>query len=120
MAKERFVPVTASGEGSLIGYVSLGFTELLEVFGPPQRSDDYKVSSEWIIKDTKSGSVFTLYDYKETELYDSDLPSVEDFHKQPEYDWHIGGSRKHFNFVAFNDFMTEKLGRKVTCEMCEW
>lgn len=121
MTEERFMPAcTDDYDGGLIGYVTLNFTELLEVFGPPQEGYDYKVSSEWVIRDMRSGSVFALYDYKETELYESDLPSVEDFRKQPDYNWHIGGSRKHFNYVAFNDFMTAKLGRKVACEMCGW
>lgn len=115
--KERFVPTASSGSGSLIGYVSLNFCELLDVFGPPRCGDDYKVSTEWLVEDTDTGRVFSLYDYKETELYCADLPSVDDFRKQPDYRWHIGGDGRFFDERSFDEFMSQKLGRVVKCEV---
>jgi hypothetical protein len=40
---------------------------------------------------SKQGETVTLYDYKETDLYSSDNPSVQEFRNLPKYAWHIGG-----------------------------
>lgn len=75
---------------SLQGYVSASYASLVEAFGEPSEADGYKVSSEWSFEDPDTKEVFSLYDYKETALYDDDLPSVERFRERELFDWHIG------------------------------
>lgn len=79
---------------SLQGYFTTSFSKLAEALGPPlEESDGYKVSTEWDLI-SKDGVTVTLYDYKETSLYDSSYPSVDAFRSLPKYDWHIGAQNK--------------------------
>lgn len=82
----------ANPEGtSLRGEFSAAFSLLQARFGDPiPEADGYKVSTEWIFTEEKTGEVVTLYDYKETALYDEGLPTVEEFRALPSYDWHVG------------------------------
>ena len=116
MAKKskRFVTTTEFGGGSLQGYITLSYKDLRRIFGAPQESDGYKVSTEWTIKDTVTGRMFSLYDYKETALYDSDLPSVRKFRQLPEYAWHIGCNElTGKDIIALEEFFSERLGYDV-------
>lgn len=80
------------GFSSLQGYFTASYADLKKVLGEPQSSDGYKVSTEWIVE--HNGRTWTIYDYKETDLYEPGYPSVEQFRKLPEYQWHIGGEGK--------------------------
>lgn len=79
--------------GSLRGYISLVYSDIVLAFGEPMpEGDEYKVSSEWIFYNDETGEHFTLYDWKSTNLYDDELPSVEEFRASQEpYEFHIGG-----------------------------
>ena len=78
---------------SLQQYVNVTYNKLENLFGEPNaESDGYKVSIEWNLEDNK-GRVLTIYDYKETSLYDSTYPTPEEFLlsiKETPYSWHIG------------------------------
>lgn len=80
---------------SLKGYVILSYKQLYEHFGEPnaQQSLDGKVSTCWVFNGPDNECV-TLYDYKETNLYSRELPSVDDFRNQPIYEWHVGARTK--------------------------
>ena len=84
-------PDTA-GCRSLAGYITTSYAKLEAAFGPPTRgpegSGDGKVSTEWVFLFRNDVQV-TIYDYKETDAYDSSLPAVEEFRARPEYKWHI-------------------------------
>lgn len=71
----------------LIGYYTASYRELYALFGESSECD--KSSTQWIVN--YKGKNYSIYDYKETELYDEDLPSVEEFRSQESYNWHIGG-----------------------------
>jgi len=75
---------------SLRGYINTSYKDLVRVFGEPLESDGYKVSGEWVFQDD-AGNIITLYDWKATNLYDEDYPSLETFRSQPESEFHIGG-----------------------------
>lgn len=108
----RFVPSNTYQGGALAGYVTLSYKELVKVFGKPQgRTDEYKVSTSWEIRDTETGVSFEIYDYKETKLYSEDLPSVTAFRRLPSYRWHLGGGG--IDMIALSAFLSEKLGRNV-------
>lgn len=66
--------------------------------GEPGEGDGYKVSLKWrgrVIEDETTdlaGRVFTLYDWKETNLYDEDLLTPAHLHELNfPREWHIGG-----------------------------
>lgn len=81
----------ADAGGSLAGYVTASYADLVILLGDPNsEGDEYKVSTEWNLE-LEDGTQFRLYDYKETSLYASDLPSVEKFRAQKSYSWHLGG-----------------------------
>ncbi len=72
---------------SLKGYFKTSYVKLFELLGEPV-SGEGKVSTTWILK--IKGKQYIIYDYKQTDLYDEDLPTVENFRKLDSYLWHIG------------------------------
>ncbi len=85
--------------GHLVGEFECSYSDLVRLFGEPDTSDGYKVSTEWQV--TNGTQSFSIYDYKETCLYGDGLPTVEAFRGQPSYSWHIGGNVKPTALVAF-------------------
>jgi hypothetical protein len=75
---------------SFKGGIKVPFSRLVEVFGEPEESDGYKVAFEWSIQ-FDDGTVATIYDWKVTSLYDSDLSSPETLRAVNYDDWHVGG-----------------------------
>ena len=75
---------------SLMNFVTTNYNTLVKLFGIPDKGDEYKITTEWTIKDKKNG-IYTIYDYKATNLYGSGLLSVKKFRSLPSYEWHIGG-----------------------------
>ena len=92
--------------GSLLGYIKLSPAKLVEWFGrSTQQTDDYKVSGEYIFSN-KDGVVFTLYDWKSTDLYDSCCLTPDEFWSSTQlYEFHIGGTNKAL-INDFKDFIT--------------
>jgi len=84
---------------SLRTHIEATFQELVTLLGEPEQGDDYKVSGEWLVKD-KDGNVCTVYDWKSTNLYDPDYPTVAQFRagKYPTT-FNIGG---HSGYAAEN------------------
>ena len=94
---------------SLKGHVVANYPELRLLFGEPIESDGYKVSGEWVFEDD-NGNVFTVYDWKETELYDDNLPSVKQFRRSPEkIEFHIGGKTSAVEFLNWLEYQLAKL-----------
>lgn len=59
--------------------------QLIDILGEPTRTDyEDKVTREWVIEDSGSGVVATIYDWKEYREYDDDEA----------VNWHIGGHNK--------------------------
>ena len=63
---------------SLQGYITIKFSEIVDVLGQPTETDLDKVTAEWSFK-AHDGMVFTIYDYK---CYGTPKNT---------YEWHIGG-----------------------------
>jgi len=77
--------------GSLQGEIVASYDSLVKAFGPPNsQGDGYKISTEWCLMDTKANLKFSLYDYKETNLYSGGMQSVKKFRARKTYSWHIG------------------------------
>lgn len=111
-SKQNFV-VTVGGH--LVGFIkSLSYKEMEVVFGKPNSiGDKYKTCAEWNVKDTKQNPIY-IYDYKETNLYDSDLPSIEEFKESNKpIDWHIGSSNPSIDYEGLSVFISQKLKKNV-------
>lgn len=95
---------------SLQGYTQpLTYDQLVKLFGEPNHEGDgCKVSTEWVLSDGET--TISLYDYKETNLYNSSYPSVEEFRKQA-YEWHIGAFYKG-DAEAFADYLNSRIGER--------
>lgn len=77
-AKEKDgIPYTAR-----VGHIEASPAELVRLFGKPCESDGYKVSGEYLFKIWDR--YITLYDWKQTSLYDDSQPSPKDFWKNEE------------------------------------
>ena len=94
----------------LCGEVVANYSELAEVFGHAQMADGYKISGEWIFE-SEDGDIVTLYDWKETCLYDSDYPSVSDFRNSCGANFHIGANSKEVA-KQFTVWLTAQLESK--------
>jgi hypothetical protein len=80
--------VGTSPQESIVVY----YGDIQRVFGVPEEGDGYKISGEWRFSDDH-GNVFTLYDWKVTNLYASDYPTVMEFRTSDELqEFHIGGN----------------------------
>jgi hypothetical protein len=66
----------------LQGYITIKYSEIVEVLGKPQMTDCDKITAEWSFK-AYDGLVFTIYDYK---TYGT---------PKGVYNWHIGGLNKN-------------------------
>lgn len=92
----KFENHTHSGEcvsngTSLQGYVNATYPRLRELFGEPDDGDQYKVSTEWVIR-FNDGAVATIYDWKQTSNYEGGRWTPEAFRANGEpHEWHIGG-----------------------------
>lgn len=77
-AKEKDgIPYTAR-----VGHIEASPAELVRLFGKPCKSDGYKVSGEYLFKIWDR--YITLYDWKQTSLYDDRYPNPKDFWKNEE------------------------------------
>ena len=65
------------GYTARVGHIEASPAELVRLFGKPVKSDGYKVSGEYLFK--IEDRYITLYDWKETSLYDHVLPSPKDY-----------------------------------------
>lgn len=88
--------------------LSAGYAELEALFGPAPHGE-YKVSTSWVFSDP-AGRVATIYDWKTTNLYDADGPSVEEFRRLPSYDWNVG-ALSQAAADAFLAWVTKRLSR---------
>jgi len=78
---------------SYMGEVIIAPKKLIETFGKPDRSDEYKVCMEYAFVAIKNPNiVFTIYDWKSTSLYEKGYMSPEKFKNlETVYNFHIGG-----------------------------
>ena len=96
---------------SLQGEFTASYAEVARVFGEAETVDGDKVSTQWTLK-SPGGKVHAIYDYKATNVYEDDLPSVEEFRAEPSYRWHVGAFSTA-EVQSLKDYLSEKLGRTV-------
>lgn len=81
---------------SFLDDVIVSYTRLVELFGEPQKGDEYKVDAEWIIR-FKNSCDYTchIYNYKTGKNYLGDNgKDVEDISI-----WHIGGTNREVVYL---------------------
>lgn len=94
------------GGTSLKGYVHAKYKELESLFGEPLEGDGLKVSGEWVFV-SEQGDTFTIYDWKQTELYDNELPSIKKFRASDDVvEFNVGGRT---SAVEFLQWLNEKI-----------
>ena len=105
----NFKPTNKPTSGThYLDEINCSYSALVEIFGEPNsEGDGCKVSTEWILE-SENGAIVTIYDYKETDLYDKELLSVEQFREQESYYWHIGGTN-HDDALLLKEFIFAKL-----------
>ena len=69
------------------GYVNTTYDRLVEVFGEPESGDGRKVDAEWIVQDSETEVLATIYNYKDGVNYNGadGTPTTQIT------DWHVGG-----------------------------
>ena len=79
--------LTQTNGTSLLDIMSVGFDDLIEIFGEPAYpdGDGYKTDKEWEVQ-TPHG-VATIYNWKDGENYNG----VEGMDAEHITEWHIGG-----------------------------
>lgn len=101
---------------SLKGYLLARYCDLVAILGAPEGCDGYKVSGEWCFR-TPEGECVTLYDWKSTNLYDPDYPSVAEFRASEEFqEFNVGGNTS----VAASDFiqaLADELARRESLRL---
>ncbi len=102
--KEYKLDMDANPSGT--GYrdtVEIDYEKMVSLFGIGI-NDGCKVSAEWRFVDSHK-RVYAVYDYKQTALYSSDKPPVEEFRSKPQT-YHIGAKGNARDFKAW---LTAKL-----------
>jgi hypothetical protein len=94
----------------------LPYRDLVKAFGPPDgKGDGYKTTTSWQIvdiADRESVSNFEIYDYKATDAYSDNLPTLHEFRALPKYKWHIAGESSA-NLKHLAKFLSQKLKKPV-------
>tara|TARA_B100000131_G_scaffold225910_1_gene217490 strand:- start:591 stop:1103 length:513 start_codon:yes stop_codon:yes gene_type:complete len=82
-------------------YAHIDPQRLIEVLGEGLEGDEYKISREYIFGiETDDGKVYlSLYDWKETELYEYDLPTPEEVWNRSYLELHIGHTKENTEYA---------------------
>ena len=92
--------------------INTSYVKLCILFGGPDEGDSYKVSSEWTFKG-ENGEFFSIYDWKATNLYDTDSITVDQLRSLSTHDWHIGAVDR-VSAIRFKEWVEKKLNSVVT------
>lgn len=94
----------------LIGQVRVSMPKMIRLFGLPKECDGYKVSGEWVfINDSRD--VFTVYDWKMTNLYDKCTTTVEELRNNKDVVLNVGGCYGA-NVSYFQEWLYRQLSKK--------
>lgn len=105
--KQSFDPRDAGGTSWHNRTVTVNPAKLLAKY-EAEMGDDYKISKYFTF--TFNNNVYTLYDWKATEMYDSMLPSVAKFWSQDKVELHVG-SHSIFGEEEFIRQLLKELGK---------
>lgn len=95
------------------GTIKASIKELVTLFGKytdvAGQSSDHKVTTEWYF--SNGNNLYSIYDYKETSRYASDLPSLEDFriNHTKAISWSVSGNCNADEFIEYVNQKLEEL-----------
>lgn len=102
----------------LLEEVEIAPKRLVELFGPPAKADDYKVSGQYAFTDG-DGNVFTVYDWKATTLFAKQeyepsqivgVPTPEEFWSKADLElFSIGGRQGKGDVAKFKEWLLEQV-----------
>jgi len=98
-----------------LGTYETSYNDLVKIFGEPNSEGDFeKISTEWNLEDDK-GNLLNISDYKVTDIYDPDYPSVDDFRSEPSYNWRIYSDNREIlkDFLTFVYLKTKSLNESI-------
>ncbi len=76
--------------GSLIGYLEISYSELVDILGEPNSEGDcYKTDAEWDI--LYDGTPFSIYNYKDGINYNGEIEGIP---TECITEWHVGGENE--------------------------
>jgi hypothetical protein len=81
---------------------------VIQTFGKGSPGDEYKVSKEWVFR--KGNLIFTLYDWKLTDLYDGGMWTPDELWASGEpFDLHVGSKEPATleDVTAFTDYLVK-------------
>lgn len=82
---------TENSSSHLVGFITTSFSRLVEKLGVPNgEGDNYKTSTEWRLR--VGDEIMYIYDYKNTNMYREDLPTVNMLRSTHNVMWHVGGN----------------------------
>lgn len=88
-SKYILAPASAANGTGYVAELSLPPAHVVRCFGEGNSGDGYKVSRQWVFRRGKL--VFSLYDWKSTDLYDCEMwSSEEQWRSSWPFDLHIG------------------------------
>lgn len=90
--------------------IMLDYEIMADIFGESEYGPDDRTSAEWIFKCSETGDIFTVYDYKQTNIAGCNpgLPSIEYFRSCGEVPYHIG-SKPEADVCDFVNWLSNKL-----------
>tara|TARA_R110000787_G_scaffold277160_1_gene386326 strand:- start:742 stop:1056 length:315 start_codon:yes stop_codon:yes gene_type:complete len=89
------------GGTHLQGYVTLPPAALVDKFGRGESFDGYKTSGEYSFE-SEDGEVFTVYDWKTTELYCPDgIPVDQLWSSWDPFQFNVGGKSNAIDFITW-------------------
>lgn len=105
----------SKANGTSLAFIGIDLSPkaLIEMFGVPDMGDEFKVSGEYIFEG-KNGEIFTLYDWKNTSMYDKEAPSPQALWQQDEVSFNIGCHPSHGDLLEdFMEFLKTSLENLV-------
>ena len=82
---------------SYLGQINVRYNTLVNLFGNPQKYDDYKTDAQWVIKFIND-DIATIYNYKNGLNYLGN----NGIKKEHIIEWNVGGNSKKVLLRIFN------------------
>lgn len=76
---------TGKKDTSYRATIEASYQDLVEVWGEPDKGDNYKTEAEWVIRPAGK-AVITIYNYKNSRAYADQYPEITAVRE-----WHVGG-----------------------------
>ena len=93
-----------------VALIKANFKDLENLFGPAHEDDNHKVSGVWYFVDDDN-NIITVYDWKQTTLYDASRYTIEQFRNLEVAEFSVG-SNSNETANLFNEWLQPQLSSK--------